>query len=377
MLQLFSRFRLIALPVLTALMLSNCSNIVAPEEKAEFSSMIPDLKKQCYLIGIKIDEKMYGIGSGFAISNKRIMTNAHVVKGLVEIAEKYGTEGYSFVAVRDGGRVGHEYSFELDSFAIHPEYNTQNNYTYDFGIITIKYGTLTDICEFEQEENLYAIREGDEIYTIGFPGETGDQNTIQPIATYKNGSVSALRPFDQNLTASNQYTNVVIQHNLNTTGGTSGSPIFNRNGKVIAINCSAEFEFIKNSDGTITRIPVGDIAYAIRIDQRTSINNCFLKAFSSIEKVPQYANLTIKNNTTINICYLYISQSSSDTWGNDILNGSSIPSGGSFTIKNIPAGEYDLKVLNANRNRKSVLMKKAFEGGYAYTWTINSLEVVE
>ena len=149
--------------------------------------------------------------------------------------------------------------------------------------------------------------------------ETGDQNTIQPIATYKNGSVSALRPFDQNLTASNQYTNVVIQHNLNTTGGTSGSPIFNRNGKVIAINCSAEFEFIKNSDGSITRIPVGDIAYSIRIDQRTSINNCFLKAFSSIEKVQQYANLTIKNNTTINICYLYISQSSSDTWETTFL----------------------------------------------------------
>ena len=78
------------------------------------------------MIRVAIEGKMYGLGSGFAISNKRIMTNAHVVKGLVEIAEKYGTEGYSFVAVRDGGRVNHEYSFELDSFAIHSDQNKIN-----------------------------------------------------------------------------------------------------------------------------------------------------------------------------------------------------------------------------------------------------------
>ena len=377
MLRLLSCIRYYLIPILSILMLSNCSNNLTGVEEQEFNDLIPELKKQCYMIGVAIEGKMYGLGSGFAISNKRIMTNAHVVNGLVELAEQYGTEGYSFVAVRDGGRVNHEYSFELDSFAIHPEYNSENQYTYDFAVVTIKSGNISDYCVIENEEKLYTIKEGDEIYTIGFPGETGDQNTIQSIATYKNGSVSALRPFNQNSTASNQYTNVVIQHNLNTTGGTSGSPIFNRYGKVIGINCSAEFEFIRNSDGTISRIPVGDIAYAIRIDQRTSIDNCFLKAFNEIKRVEQYATIKIVNNTSINIWYLYISPSSSDSWGNDQLGEDIIPAGGSFTLGNIPSGEYDLKVMNKDQNRKKIVVNNVFEGGNSYTWTINNLEYIE
>lgn len=377
MLRLLSCIRYYLIPIFSILMLSNCSNNLTGVEEQNFNDLIPDLKKQCYMIGVAIEGKMYGLGSGFAISNKRIMTNAHVVNGLVELAEKYGTEGYSFVAVRDGGRVNHEHSFELDSFAIHPEYNSENQYTYDFAVVKIKSGNISDYCVIENEEKLYTIKEGDEIYTIGFPGETGDQNTIQSIATYKNGSVSALRPFNQNSTASNQYTNVVIQHNLNTTGGTSGSPIFNRYGKVIGINCSAEFEFIRNSDGTISRIPVGDIAYAIRIDQRTSIDNCFLKAFNEIKRVEQYATIKIVNNTSINIWYLYISPSSSDSWGNDQLGEDIIPAGGSFTLGNIPSGEYDLKVMNKDQNRKKIVVNNVFEGGNSYTWTINNLEYIE
>ena len=377
MLRLLSCIRYYLIPILSILILSNCSNNLTGIEEQNFNDLIPELKKQCYMIGVAIEGKMYGLGSGFAISNKRIMTNAHVVNGLVELAEIYGTEGYSFVAVRDGGRVNHEYSFELDSFAIHPEYNSENQYTYDFAVVKIKSGNISDYCVIENEEKLYTIKEGDEIYTIGFPGETGDQNTIQSIATYKNGSVSALRPFNQNSTASNQYTNVVIQHNLNTTGGTSGSPIFNRYGKVIGINCSAEFEFIRNSDGTISRIPVGDIAYAIRIDQRTSIDNCFLKAFNEIKRVEQYATIKIVNNTSINIWYLYISPSSSDSWGNDQLGEDIIPAGGSFTLGNIPSGEYDLKVMNKDQNRKKIVVNNVFEGGNSYTWTINNLEYIE
>ena len=96
MLQLFSRFRLIALPVLTALMLSNCSNIVAPEEKAEFRSMIPDLKKQCYLIGIKIDEKMYGIEVVLHLNNGSCNV---LVRSVAESMERR-----YFFAVEIGGR---------------------------------------------------------------------------------------------------------------------------------------------------------------------------------------------------------------------------------------------------------------------------------
>lgn len=362
--------------LLCFILLANCTKNPVGVEKNNISNLIPDLKKQCYIIGLAINDQVIGVGSGFAISEKRIMTNAHVVNALVDFAQQYGTNGYKFIAVRDGGRVNHEYSFELDSFAVHPEYNSDNQYTYDFGIVTIKSGRITDYCDFENESALYSLREGDDIYTIGFPGETNDQNTIQPIATYKNGSISALRPFNQDATASNQYTNVVIQHNFNSTGGTSGSPVFNSNGKVIGIICSAEFKFIKNSDGTTDRLPVAAIAYAIRIDQQSSINNTFLKAFGSIKKVEQFANLTIVNNSTDDIWFFSIKQSSSDDWNNDILGDDIIASGYSYKISNIPAGQYDLGVLNEDLNKGKVITKQIFESGESYTWTISSLEYI-
>lgn len=359
------------------LLFTNCAKNPVGVENNNISDLIPDLKKQCYIIGISINNQVIGIGSGFAISEKRIMTNAHVVNALVEFAQQYGTNGYKFVVVRDGGRVNYDYSFELDSFAVHPEYNTNNQYTYDFGIVTIKTGRIKDYCEFENENHLYSLREGNDIYTIGFPGETNDQNTIQPIATYKNGSISALRPFNQDETASNQYTNVVIQHNFNSTGGTSGSPVFNSNGKVIGIICSAEFKFIQNSDGTTDRLPVAAIAYAIRIDQRSSINNTFLKAFGSIKKVEQYAKLTIVNKSTDDIWYFNIKHSSSDEWGNNILGDDIIASGYSYTISNIPAGEYDFGVLNDDLSKVKIITNQIFESGKSYTWTVNSLEYIK
>lgn len=83
MLRLLSCIRYYLIPILSILVLSNCSNNLTGVEEQEFNDLIPDLKKQCYMIGVAIEGKMYGLGSGFAISNKRIMTNAHVVNGLV------------------------------------------------------------------------------------------------------------------------------------------------------------------------------------------------------------------------------------------------------------------------------------------------------
>lgn len=84
---------------------------------------------------------------------------------------------------------------------------------------------------------------GQEVCTIGFPGELYSvQEDYSPvIPTFKDGIISALRPYDSSTSANPVQIRLVgkmVQHSLDLTRGTSGSPIFNRRGEVVAINNS-------------------------------------------------------------------------------------------------------------------------------------------
>jgi hypothetical protein len=52
--------------------------------------------------------------------------------------------------------------------------------------------------------------------------------------------------------------------------------------------------------------------------------------------------LTVINQTTDSICYVYISPVTSDVWGDDWLGADTIPAGTNYTF-NVPAGAYDLR----------------------------------
>lgn len=59
--------------------------------------------------------------------------------------------------------------------------------------------------------------------------------------------------------------------------------------------------------------------------------------------------VTIENNGATTIFYVYISLSSSSSWGEDMLGASTIPSGGNFSW-NVAPGTYDVKVEDASHN---------------------------
>jgi hypothetical protein len=61
--------------------------------------------------------------------------------------------------------------------------------------------------------------------------------------------------------------------------------------------------------------------------------------------------LTIENYSSTTICYVYISPSSSTTWGDDWLGSSNtIPSNSSFYFTNVPANTYDLRADDCSNN---------------------------
>lgn len=83
------------------------------------------------------------------------------------------------------------------------------------------------------------------------------------------------------------------------------------------------------------------------------------------------ASVRVVNNSGYTIYNLYISPSSSSSWGDDQLGSNVILSGYSFTVNNIPAGTYDLKATNSLGD--SVYeMGYYMGGGTSHTWTINT-----
>jgi hypothetical protein len=61
---------------------------------------------------------------------------------------------------------------------------------------------------------------------------------------------------------------------------------------------------------------------------------------------PQRAEFMINNKSDWGIHRLYLSPEDKDTWGPDQLGNDVIESGESFTLKDIPCGEYDIKVVD-------------------------------
>jgi hypothetical protein len=60
----------------------------------------------------------------------------------------------------------------------------------------------------------------------------------------------------------------------------------------------------------------------------------------------QRAEFMINNKSDWAIHHMYLSPEDKDTWGPDQLGDDVIESGESFTLKNIPCGEYDIKVVD-------------------------------
>ena len=59
---------------------------------------------------------------------------------------------------------------------------------------------------------------------------------------------------------------VVVQYNFNTTGGTSGSPVFDQHGWVIAVHFSSIEARVTDTDGDPVRIGVGSLNFGMRVD---------------------------------------------------------------------------------------------------------------
>ena len=255
---------------------------------ADWSGVVSSLQHSVYAVlhWTYDDEDSFitFVGTGFAVDGITFVTNAHIVDALVEFDDdlgafnqKYGTDFQSWWTMTQNLTVDLSYvaSFwDIEYYWLHSEWDPDNLYSPDVGLLqTSGGGSIERRATLATNSEVYRLRVGAPIATLGFPGELqgGETEDISPIATFKDGTISALRPPYQGDTYTSRDT-YIIQHNLDLSGGTSGSPIFDARGLVVAIN-NAGIEAIFDIGGRQARVSQAALGFGIRADKIRELLN--------------------------------------------------------------------------------------------------------
>jgi hypothetical protein len=78
----------------------------------------------------------------------------------------------------------------------------------------------------------------------------------------------------------------------------------------------------------------------------------------------------VVNNSSVEICYLYISPTTSNEWGQDWLGTeNTVPPGSSFTVRSVPPGNYDLRADDCTGSEIDTANGVQVSAGQTVTWT--------
>ncbi len=182
-----------------------------------------------------------GFCTAFAVARDILATNAHCI----QVAQ---TKYMHPIAIMNGAPANR---YEVIRILAHPSYQA-GRISPDVGVLRIR-GQLSNLVTIAPANELGIIAPGVPMFLYGFPGRLNKVDA--PEATFIKGDIGRITTFSQRL--GNFGENTLLQHSAFSSGGTSGSPIFNTSGNVIGINAGGYTE-----DGK----PLSGYNFAMRID---------------------------------------------------------------------------------------------------------------
>ena len=257
------------------------SEVERPPIRSSWSEVVGEVESAVYWIGFTAKPQgntrynVTFVGTGFAVSGYGILTNYHVGSYIDDQLKNIRSNLEPVaIAVRAGTRVfgGETYylgTVDEDRDLLgywHPEYD-RTVQSPDIALFPPRdpdTGDLAvglDFVRLARTDDVMTLQAGDEIGILGFPGSLETNHspyTLTPTPTFKRGTISAIRAFDESVALTSDVRRAVagvfIQHDLDTSPGNSGSPLFNRRAEAIAIHNSG--------------IPGGDaLDFGIRADE--------------------------------------------------------------------------------------------------------------
>ena len=170
-------------------------------------------------------------GSGFAsYYSDAVWTNAHVINfcnsKIVEL-KSLGWNVATMFVQKAFTPWGPESVYWIEETIKHPEYVSTSSP--DVGLLLLDDTYIAQAPPLLPRNFVFDLRIGQPLGTLGFPGEVGYSTTPNP--TFKAGVLSAVRVFSDPRV-------VLLQYDFDTTGGTSGSMVFDHLGYIVGINSS-------------------------------------------------------------------------------------------------------------------------------------------
>lgn len=203
------------------------------------------------VVNINSDGSLGSSGTAWAVGPNLFATNGHISQPAKVLLEQGGAV---FIAMNKQP----DKKLRVVDAITHPEYGKRNGRLnaqgkqaeippYDVGLLVTKESSPIAF-NLGSDEKIAQLDSGHRIAFIGFPAERlanrGSDNVL-PVATMQMGNITSVTDYwGSHADAANSQ---LVQHNLPSAGGASGSPIFDADGDVVAVNNAVNFFWLVNS----------------------------------------------------------------------------------------------------------------------------------
>ncbi len=212
------------------------------------------------------------LATAWAVGPRVFATNSHVSTPVSEVLAKGGAAYIVINRTTDK-------KLRIIKAVIHPKYGSHEiNFegkghalegaSYDVGLLYVE-EDAPKVFKLAPRSELEKLDSGYRVAYLGFPMEGiagGGVEVRSPVATMQSGIVTSNTDFW--LAQSSFEKRYLVQHNMGSAGGASGSPIFNARGEIVAIlNAGNVIGQVSFATGKVIRAPSGAMVnYAQRVD---------------------------------------------------------------------------------------------------------------